>query len=145
MGKTICPGKTTAVGAGAEKELHGLIPAKTLREASQASLTQHLKDFIGDLKAKGRNTQYIAEFENRMELLMEQCGWRSLQDVTADSFVKWRSEHKKSAKTLNEYLASAKGLMNWMAKQGRMAADPLAVVQKTERAARKSVPGVLRG
>jgi integrase len=115
-----------------EKELQGLIPAKAMRDAAQESLTKHLRDFIGDLRAKGRNAQYIAEFENRMELLMEQCGWHLLQDVTADSFVKWRSEHKKAAKTLNEYLASAKGLLNWMTKQGRIAANPLAVVQKTE-------------
>ena len=115
-----------------EKELHGLIPAKAMRDAAQESLTKHLKDFIGDLRAKGRNDQYIAEFENRLVLLMEQCGWHSLRDVTADSFVKWRSEHKKAAKTLNEYLASAKGLLNWMVKQRRVAANPLAVVQKTE-------------
>ncbi len=115
-----------------EKELNGLIPAKAMRDAAQESLTKHLRDFIGDLRAKGRNAQYIAEFENRLVLLMEHCGWHSLQDVTADSFVKWRSEHKKAAKTLNEYLASAKGLLNWMTKQGRIAANPLAVVQKTE-------------
>jgi hypothetical protein len=30
------------------------------------------------------------------------------KDITADSFVKWRSEQKKAAKTLNEYLACAK-------------------------------------
>ncbi len=115
-----------------EKELHGLIPAKAMRDAAQASLAQHLKDFIADLKAKGRNHQYIAEFENRLELLMEQCAWRSLPDVTADSFVKWRAERKKAAKTLNEYLASVTGFMNWMTKQGRVAVNPLAVVQKSE-------------
>jgi len=105
---------------------------QAMRDAAQESLTKHLRDFIGDLRAKGRNAQYIAEFENRLVLLMEQCGWHSLKDVTADSFVKWRSEHKKAAKTLNEYLASVKGLLNWMTKQGRIAVNPLAVVQKTE-------------
>ena len=115
-----------------EKELHGLIPAKTMRDAAQESLTKHLRDFIGDLRAKGRNAQYLAEFENRLLLLMEQCDWHSVKDVTADSFVKWRSEHKKAAKTLNEYLASVKGFLNWMTKQGRIAVNSLAVVQKTE-------------
>jgi hypothetical protein len=33
---------------------------------------------------------------------------------------------------MNEYLASAKGLLNWMVKQRRVAANPLALVQKTE-------------
>ena len=115
-----------------EKELNGLLPPKKMRDAAQDSLTIHLKDFIGDLRAKGRNKQYIAEFENRLLLLMEQCGWRSLSDVTADSFVKWRTEHKKSAKTLNEYLASSKGFLLWMTKQGRSASNALAAVEKTE-------------
>ena len=115
-----------------EKELHGMIPAKAMRDAAQESLSKHVRDFIGDLRAKGRNAQYIAEFENRLVLLLEQCSWQLLRDVTADSFVKWRSEHKKAAKTMNEYLASAKGLLNWMVKQRRVAANPLAVVQKTE-------------
>ena len=115
-----------------EKELNGLLPPRKMRDAAQDSLTIHLKDFIGDLRAKGRNRQYIAEFENRLLLLMEQCGWQSLSNVTADSFVKWRTEHKKSAKTLNEYLASAKGFLNWMTKQGRSASNALDAVEKTE-------------
>jgi integrase len=115
-----------------EKEFHGLISPKVMRDTAQEPLSKHLKDFIGDLRAKGRNHKYIAEFENRMLLLINQCHWRSLKDVTADSFVKWRSEQKKSAKTLNEYLACAKGLLNWMTKQKRITVNPLAVVGNTE-------------
>ena len=115
-----------------EKELQGLLPPKTMRDASQVPLSKHLEDFIGDLRALGRNHQYIAEFENRLLLLMEQCRWRSPVDVTADSFVSWRSQQEKAAKTMNEYLASAKGFLNWMLKQGRIATNPLAAVQKIE-------------
>ena len=115
-----------------EKELHGLLPAKGMRDAANELLSKHLKDFIADLEAKGRNQQYIAEFENRVTLLICECGWQLPKDVTPDSFVKWRSEHKKAAKTLNEYLASVKGFFTWMTKQGRMAVNPLLVVQKTE-------------
>jgi len=115
-----------------EKELHGLLPAKTMRDAAQEPLVKHLKDFIGNLRALGRNNQYIAGSENRLVLLVDQCHWQFPKDVAADSYVKWRSEQKKSAKTLNEYLASAKGLLKWMTKQGRIAVNPLLVVQKTE-------------
>jgi integrase len=115
-----------------EKELYGLISPKTMRDAAQEPLSKHLKDFMGDLRAKGRDHKYIVEFENRLKLLKDQCHWQLPKDVSADSFVKWRSEQKKSAKTLNEYLACAKGFYNWMAKQGRIAANPLNVVQNTE-------------
>ena len=115
-----------------EKELHGLVSPKAMRDAAQEPLAKHLNDFIGNLRGLVRNQQYIAEYENRLLLLMGECRWQLPKDVTADSFVKWRSEQKKAPKTMNEYLASAKGLFHWMTKQGRMAVNPLAVVQKSE-------------
>ena len=115
-----------------EKELHGLSPAKGMRDAANELLSKHLKDFIADLEAKGRNEQYIAEFENRVTLLIAECGWQLPKDVSPDSFVKWRSENKKAAKTLNEYLASVKSFFNWMTKQGRISVNPMLVVQKVE-------------
>jgi integrase len=115
-----------------EKELHGLMPPKTLRDAAQAPLLKHVQDFIGDLRAKGRNEQYIDELENKLKLLANQCGWQLAKDVTADTFVKWRTQQKKSAKTLNEYLAGVKALIHWMTKQGRITVNPLTVVQKGE-------------
>ena len=103
-----------------------------MRDAAQASLTKHLKDFIGNLRTERRNYKYVTEFENRLVLLMNQCHWQFPKDVTADAFVKWRGEQKKAAKTLNEYLACAKGLFNWMTKQKRITANPLTVVDNIE-------------
>ncbi len=115
-----------------EKERHGLISPKAMRDAAQKPLTKHLKEFIGDLRAKGRNKRYISGLENQLVLLIDQCRWQLPKDVSADSFVKWRSEQKKAAKTLNEYLACAKGLFNWMTKQKRITINPLTVVENTE-------------
>ena len=123
-----------------EKELSGLIPPKAQREAAEASLQKHVQDFVGDLKIKGRNQQYINEMENKLTLLLSECGWRQGKDVTSDSFIQWRARQKKSPKTLNEYLASAKGLLNWMVAQGRMPANPLASVQKVETRGREVRP-----
>jgi site-specific recombinase XerC len=123
-----------------EKEMHGLIPPRIQRDAAQASLDAHVKDFICDLNAKGRNGQYINEMENKLTLLASQCGWLHAKDVTSDSFTRWRSSRKNSPKTLNEYLASAKGLLNWMVAQGRLPSSPLAAVQKVETRGREVRP-----
>jgi len=123
-----------------EKELHGLIPSKLQRDAAQATLDAHVNDFIGDLKAKGRNGQYINEMENKLALLVAECGWLHAKDATSDSFTQWRSSRKNSPKTLNEYLASAKGLLNWMVAQGRLPSNPLAAVQKVETRGREVRP-----
>ena len=115
-----------------EKEKQGLLPPKVQREAAQASFTKHIEDFIGDLRAKGRNERYVVEMEFKLTALANECGWQQVKDVTADSFVKWRSAQTKAKKTLNEYFGTAKGLLNWMVKQGRIVANPLAAVQRVE-------------
>jgi integrase len=73
-------------------------------------------------------------------LLAAECGWHQIKDVTSDSFVHWRAQQKKSPKTLNEYLASAKGLLNWMLAQGRLPLNPLTSVQKVETRGREVRP-----
>ena len=123
-----------------EKELQGMIAPKLQRDSAHATLTKHIQDFIGDLKAKGRNQQYIDEMENRLALLATECTWQQVNDVTSDSFIHWRTRQAKSPKTLNEYLASAKGLLNWMVAHGRVASNPLAAVQKVETRGREVRP-----
>ena len=115
-----------------EHERAGLIPSKAAREAAQCKLTQHLQEFLGDLRAKGRNGRYIGGVEYCLGQLIEKCGWNFPQDITADSFVKWRSSQAKAPKTLNEYLISAKNFANWLTAQGRIKANPLASVSKVE-------------
>ena len=123
-----------------EKEMVGLLAPKVQREAAQASLGRHIQEFIGDLKAKGRNRKYIDQLESQLGALSTVCGWQSVKEVTPDSFVRWRSCQKQSPKTLNEYLAGVKGLLNWMVGQGRLASNPLASVQKVETRGREVRP-----
>ena len=40
----------------------------------------HIKDFICDLKAKGRNEKYVFEMENKLTLLVSECGWLHAKD-----------------------------------------------------------------
>ena len=138
--KQVAEKKRTELLRENEHERAGLLPSKAFRESTQRDLVAHLRDFIGDLIAKGRNAQYIAEFEKRLLLLMEQCGWKVANDMTADSFVQWRSSHNKAPKTLNEYLICAKGFANWLTAQGRIALNPLASVRKVETRGREVRP-----
>lgn len=58
--------------------------------------------------------------------------WKTAKDMTADSFVQWRSSQAKAPKTINEYLNSASGFALWLVGQGRIVANPLASVRKVE-------------
>ncbi len=115
-----------------ERERHGLLAPKGQREAALAPFLKHIHEFIGDLRAKGRDPKYITEMEFKLTALANECGWHQVKDVTADSFVKWRSGQTKANKTLNEYLTTAKGLINWMVKQSRVSMNPLNCVQRAD-------------
>ena len=115
-----------------EQELAGLLPPKVQRDAAQAAYTKHVQEFIGDLRVKGRNSRYVDEMDFKLTILADKCGWRQVHDITADSFVKWRTSQTKAKKTLNEYLTAIKGLLNWMIKQGRININPLLSVQRVE-------------
>jgi len=123
-----------------EHERAGLMPLKNVRDAAQRKLSEHLQDFLGDLRAKGRDGHYISDVSHYNETLIADCGWVYPQDVSADSFVRWRSTQGKAQKTLNEYLTSAKGFFNWLVAQGRIAVSPLTAVTKGETRGREVRP-----
>jgi integrase len=120
-----------------EKESQGLIAPKLQRDSAQASLQKHIQEFARELRTKGANNQYINELENKLELLTLECHWQQIKDITADSFMQWRSRQNKAPKTINEYLAAAKSLLNWMVRFGRLVGNPLVTVQKVEERGRE--------
>ena len=81
-----------------EHERAGLIPSKAAREAAQCKLTLHVQQFLGDLRAKGRNGRYVGGVGHCLAELTEKCGWNFPQDISADSFVKWRTSRPKRPK-----------------------------------------------
>jgi integrase/recombinase XerC len=117
-----------------EKELVGLLEPKTLRVAAQRPLSEHSAEYLADLAVRNRGRGHLVHAKCRLQRLQKDCRWQTLRDVTAESFTNWRSRHAElSAKTLNEYLAHAAALLNWMERQGRTTHNPLKAVHKLER------------
>jgi integrase len=98
--------------------------------------TEHVADYVADLKAKGRDDMYVYNTERRLSILAEGCPWRTLADVTADSFIRWRAVAMKertkcvekttdkpgkaiSARTVNQFLETARAFLNWCAAMDR--------------------------
>jgi len=115
-----------------QQESAGIIAPKALRNAAQISLLDHLSDYIADLQAKGRDEMYIYNIGHRIRRVLRECSWKFPADVTADAFTTWRSRQNKAAKTLNEYLDTVNGFLNWMHRQGRLAVNPLLSVGKVQ-------------
>jgi len=120
-------------------EREGLILPKPVREAAQRKLSEHLEDFIGDMRRRGKSEKYLANLEFRVGALIPSCGWETARDVTADSFQSWRREQKElSAKTANDYLEAVRCFFNWLIKNERVQVNPLASVEKVRTEGRET-------
>src|ERR1017187_4891254 len=72
-----------------EHERAGFIPPKATRDAAQRNLADHLQDFLGDMRRRGKSEKYLANLEFRVGRLMSECHWNAARDVSADKFQAW--------------------------------------------------------
>jgi len=137
--KQVAEQKLAAIVRDCEKVKFGLIPAQSVRESLQKPLAEHVRDLVADLRAQGRNSRHIRQVQNAVLQVAGDCEWKSVQNVTADSFQMWRAGQSKAAKTLNEYLGACLALLNWMVRNGRVLANPLVTVRKVETRGRQTL------
>ena len=135
--KRIAEQRLAAIVREKQDERAGIIAPKPLRDGAAKLLTQHVADFVADLKAKGRAKKYYGLLEARLLELLTACSWVYVKDMTADSFVSWRTHKGAKPKTINDYLAAVKSLLRWMKLQGRIVTPPLEGVQKVSTAGRE--------
>lgn len=116
-----------------EHERAGIIPLKATREAAHKKLTDHLQDFLGDLRRRGKSEKYLANLEFRVGRLITECAWHFAKDVSADSFQSWlRQQSELKDKTANDYLEAMRCFLNWLVKLGRAGSNPLLRVEKVK-------------
>lgn len=119
----------------------GLVDAYKVHRA--LPLKDHVADWLADRTAAGLSTGYLRPAKRRMELLLEGTGWKYLADVESNSFLRWRDKRRSvrlnggwkkhkgtGATTLNHYLDVCRAFLNWCVEQKRLAANPLADVDK---------------
>ncbi len=100
-------------------------------EHKRRPLSEHMADYKADLQSLGRAPTYIATTASRLTSLADACGWRTLSDVEPNSLLRWRAKAKKDGlapKTINQYVAAAKALLNWCVQTQRIATSPLALI-----------------
>ena len=96
-------------------------------------LLSHLSDYLADLKGRGKTQKHVDLSKARIGRLIKECNWKVFRDVEADDFIRWRNQNlQHTPKTLNDYLASAVSLLNWMEKFGRCPVNPLRHVVKAD-------------
>ena len=88
------------------------------------------------LESLGRDLKHCAQTEKQINTVAEFAGWHSIRLVSLAGWTAWvrsvrgpRSENGYNAGTINHYLRSLRGLMRWLVRNGRLAADPLAAAE----------------
>ena len=115
-----------------ERELAGISEPKLLLDAAQKPLCDHLADFVADLRSRNKVEHYVDIVETHLLKLFKECNWRLPQDITADSFIAWRSKQSFAAKTKHHYQIDCGNFLNWMRRSRRIKSNPLVFVGKIE-------------
>ena len=116
-----------------EREFAGLALPRKQVESRNIPVTKLLDEFIEEMKARRRDPKYIAVTDARVSKVVKDARWRTLGDVTADSFLAWRRANGHLvAKTRNDYLASTSGFLEWLVKLDRLPSNPLGKIGKVE-------------
>ena len=116
-----------------QRQKEGLAPAEPMREAARKPFAEVVTDYGADLRAQERAAQHVKDTTRRLLRLGRECGWRTVADVTAASFTKWRAEVRgMSAKTRKEYQVSLNAFFRWLVSTERFDRNPLARVTMPE-------------
>jgi integrase len=121
-----------------ERTAVGLLAPAAQRETFENPMERLVDGYVADLKALGRSADHVRHVDTRLRRLMRECKWQNLREATADSFLRWRTEQKKSPKTINEYQAALSALFSWLRKQNRVAANPFELVSKVDARGKES-------
>ena len=121
-----------------ERATVGLIAPSAQRETFESPMEQLVNSYVADLKALKRSDDHVRHVDKRLHRLMRECGWRSLRDATADSFLNWRAQQKQTPKTVNEYHAALSAMFSWLRKQDRVVVNPFEHLDKVDARGKES-------
>jgi integrase len=117
--------KLEAIVREKQNERAGLIPPKLQRDTVNQDIAVVIEDFLRSREGLARDHKYVIGAQQQLERMAREAAWKRAQDITLDSFEKWRSRQSLSPKTLNDYLTTANVFLNWMVKTGRVLSNPL--------------------
>ncbi|MES2438041.1 MAG: site-specific integrase [Verrucomicrobiota bacterium] len=113
-----------------EREAAGITPSGKLREAANAKLEPLLCSHLLDLQAQNCDAEHVSTRGLLIRRIARDTGWKTIRDVSADSFVSWRARNQNLApRTLNNYLADLRAFLNWLENTGKLSENPLKGVQ----------------
>jgi integrase len=96
----------------------------------QKRLNAYMEANSKDVAVRGGAKNTLRAYRVVLTALARDCGWRTLSDLTAESFESWRAKRTGSAKYSNDCFGYVRTFISWLRKKSRLLADPLVDVAK---------------
>ncbi len=97
-------------------------------------ITKHIEDYIGELNGIGLSKEHVYHAKMFLTIICKACKWRSLADISVDSFLKFRDVklQKRAPRTKNLYQGTLQTFNRWCVKNGRMPTDLFVTTSKVK-------------
>ncbi len=133
--KRVAEQKLRGIVHDLEREAAGVGVSRRVRDAARMPLEAHFQAFLDDLTGRGRAPATLKQYRKHFRLITEECGWRFLRDVTAQSFTDWRTRTTHSPKSVNDRLGTMRTFLNWLVRAQTLLANPLTELELTQNTA----------
>ncbi len=113
--KEVAEKRLREIHEDSEREGEGLIPLATTRKAMKRPLVELVEEFLEAVRKRGRTENYARILKLRLAILIKDCKWHTMKDVTAKSFTDWRdAQTKYEPRTLKNFFEAARAFANWV-------------------------------
>jgi site-specific recombinase XerD len=118
-----------------EDKRRGLYDASKDRvaKARAIALAEHLTDYLQDLRAAKKTSHHIKASASRIRAVCAAAGLKTITDLHLSAVRKGlalvASESNHSDQTRLHYLTAIKTFVNWLVRDGRLAANPLSTLK----------------
>jgi len=99
-------------------------------------LTEHIKDYIEILEAKGLAKDSVVRTRNRLKRIITDCRFNFFRDITKSAIEVYSGKMKKdgySNTSRGHYLGAFSTFLNWAEQDGRIIRNPIAKMGKPDR------------
>ena len=91
-------------------------------------IASHIEDFKQSLLEKNNSPKHVNQTCNRLSLIVEECGFTTLVDMTGEAVSRWLMEKRQAKdfgiKTSNYYLSVVRQFGNWLVHLKRLPENP---------------------
>ncbi|MCC5823867.1 MAG: tyrosine-type recombinase/integrase [Phycisphaerales bacterium] len=116
----------------AERERANLVLPRTLVDAATKPVSDHIDDYLRDLRSTGRAKEYTRQVSARLRRLQAEIGWKILKDMTPESFIAWRDRQDISPTTKNHFHDAVRGFANWLVDRRRIEVNLFLSIKRTQ-------------